>query len=406
MAEDPSLSKSQLGTTLSADLELSTPQTEAEVFAQNDSLELVFIDSSVRDNQTIIDNISGATEVVLLDDSQDELVQISDRLKEYQVDGVHLISHGEPGQISFTNTQLNEDTLPEYVHLLEGWGDSLSVEADLLVYGCDVGSGEDGNSSIQQISQITDADVAASVDDTGILGDWELETSIGKIEATSIFSNEIASTYQHNLDEFGNITTTDGNFDFGNTDPNNLEDFTSVSTDNLAIFADAGLDFSNFDASTIDNIDFNEIPSEDFEILQDAGLELEALDADEIAEINLNALSGFDYVPDDIKFSNLSEIDEGTTFAKISDLAVANAELFDYKADLEIEDELSIEQLSEFSKTDFEALDYAARENNNKAIFDSDFYLEEYPSVKEAGVNPYANYEAFGTDGDRIYFYI
>ena len=102
------------------------------------------------------------------------------------------------------------------------------------------------------------------------------------------------------------------------------------------------------------------------------------------------------YLPEDIKFSNLSEIDEETTFAEISDLAVANAELFDYKADLEIEDELSIEQLSKFSRTDFEALNFAAQENNNKAIFDSEFYLEEYPSVKEAGVNPYYNYEAFG----------
>ena len=37
--------------------------------------ELVFIDSAVKDKNVLIDNLSGATEVVVLDESKNEIVQ-------------------------------------------------------------------------------------------------------------------------------------------------------------------------------------------------------------------------------------------------------------------------------------------------------------------------------------------
>ena len=369
---------------------------------KSDTHQLVFIGSDVKDRQTLVDNISGATDVVLLDSDSDELIQISEHLSNYQdLDAVHIVSHGEPGQLSFSNSQLNQDTLPEYVHLVEDWGNSLSAEADLLFYGCDVSSGEQGNAFIQQVSQITDADVAASVDDTGIDGNWSLETSVGNIETTSVFNEEINDAYQHNLDEFG---FTSGSLpDFSSVDLSSTNfDFTSVPADSLTVFADAGLDFGGVDASTLDNIDFNEIPAEDLSILQDAGLELEPLSSSEIAEINLDVLSGLDYLPEDIELSEFDNFDSDTKFAQFSDLVATNAELFDYKnPDLEVDENLTIEQLSRFNADDFRALDYAESNPGVLEVFDSEFFLEEYPNVEEAGVNPFANYYEFGQNGGR-----
>ena len=170
---------------------------------QNDSQQLVFIDPGVEDSQTLIDNISGSAEVVVLDDQSDPLLQISQSLDEYQgLDAVHIVSHGDSGQLSFKNADLNQDTLPEYRELIEGWGDSLDAEADLLLYGCDVASGEHGNSFLQKLSQFTEADILASTNDTGIDGDWELETKIGEVEADSVFDDDIDDFYQHNLFDF------------------------------------------------------------------------------------------------------------------------------------------------------------------------------------------------------------
>lgn len=107
------------------DIELETVSLEPD-----DSQQLVFIDSSVKDIETLTDNISGA-EVIVLNSDQDELLQISEHLSNYQdLDAVHIVSHGEPGQLSFGNTELNQETLPEYVNLLGNWNNSLTADAD------------------------------------------------------------------------------------------------------------------------------------------------------------------------------------------------------------------------------------------------------------------------------------
>ena len=309
-----------LENTFSTELQSQTLETgnyELEPTQSNnsDSRELVFIDSTVTDAPTLIDNISGASEVIVLNDD-DEIIQISEHLKDYQqLDAVHIVSHGESGQLSFGNVTLNLDTLPEYEEVLEEWSLALDEEADLLLYGCDVALDETGNSFVEELSQITKADVSASVDDTGISGDWELETSIGEIEATSVFSEEIDSAYQHDLAD-GDFGLTDLP-DFNNTDFSNTSfDFNNASPDNLTIFAEAGLDFSTVDASKIDNIDFNEVPVEDLSILADAGLGLEPLSPEELSEIELDVLKGLNYV-EGVELSTINSLNGETTFAQL-----------------------------------------------------------------------------------------
>ena len=181
-------------------LSIGNFELEPTQINNSDSHELVFIDSTVRDAQTLIDNISGAAEIIVLNDEQDELVQISEHLKDYQqLDAVHIVSHGESGELSFGNATLNSDTLPEYKKTIEEWSLALDEDADLLLYGCEVTLDGKGSSFVQELSLLTQADISASVDDTGISGDWELETAIGEIEATSVFTEEIENAYQHDL---------------------------------------------------------------------------------------------------------------------------------------------------------------------------------------------------------------
>ena len=78
--EDLSLNESQLGSTTSA-IELSPLSDSTSLsLTSDDSQQIVFISSAVEDSQTLVDNISGVTEVVVLNSSQNELVQISEHL--------------------------------------------------------------------------------------------------------------------------------------------------------------------------------------------------------------------------------------------------------------------------------------------------------------------------------------
>ena len=237
----------------------------------DDTQQLVFIDSAVEDSQTLIDNISGATEVVVLDSSQDELVQISQHLDKYQdLDAVHIVSHGESGQLSFANATLNSDTLPEYKQVLEDWSLALDEEADLLLYGCDVADG-DGDSLVRDLSQITDADVSASVDDTGINGDWSLEASVGEVEATSVFNSKIDNAYQHNLQDTSISSPVDGGGSISDDDNATLDAFDDQVNNELS----GGGDDDDDDNSGDGDISFTgaEFFDEDFYLKENPGVD-------------------------------------------------------------------------------------------------------------------------------------
>ena len=202
--EDEFFNDSQLDSSYNANLELEVAETETSPYSQNqeDTHQLVFIDSAVEDSQILIDNISGAAEVIVLDGDRDELVQIGEHLGEYRdLDAVHIVSHSQSGQLSFNNATLNSDTLPEYKEMLEDWSLALDSEADLLLYGCDLTSDDSGNSFVREFSAVTGADISASTDDTGIDGDWELETVVGEVETSSIFDSAVEDAYQHTLDD-------------------------------------------------------------------------------------------------------------------------------------------------------------------------------------------------------------
>ncbi|MEM7590628.1 MAG: DUF4347 domain-containing protein, partial [Cyanobacteria bacterium P01_A01_bin.83] len=153
------------------------------------SSNIVFIDASVDNYQSLIPNLNN-TELMILDSTSDGVEQITSALANYsEVDSIHLISHGESGRLQLGSTKLNSDNLNSYKTNFQKWSDSLAEDGDILLYGCSVGAGITGNDFVTNFSQLTNADVAASDDLTGsnnLGGDWDLEVTTGKIEADII----------------------------------------------------------------------------------------------------------------------------------------------------------------------------------------------------------------------------
>ena len=136
-------------------------------------------------------NPDGSYEVSFLDANRDGVSQISELLEnsEGKYSAIHIISHGEEGQVSLGNTVLGADNLGEYTDELAGWADALTEDADLLFYGCDLAGNEAGESFTESISLITEADVAASDDTTGHAtenGDWDLEFIVGDVQVQTL----------------------------------------------------------------------------------------------------------------------------------------------------------------------------------------------------------------------------
>ena len=158
---------------------------------------VVFIDSAVPDYETIINSFKENTEFYLINSNEDGFKKIDEILNDRKdIDALHIIGHGSAGQILFGNAFLNNDTITNYQATLASIGQSLTTSGDILFYGCNVASTEQGEILIKKISEITKADIAASDDLTGKDGDWDLEKEEGFIDVKKLK----VKNYDHSLD--------------------------------------------------------------------------------------------------------------------------------------------------------------------------------------------------------------
>lgn len=231
-------------------------QTFAPQLRTSPTSEIVFIDGAVDDFAHLVAGVSPGTEVVVLDRNRDGVKQITEVLAgRTGIESVHIVSFGEPGSLQLGNAKLNSQTRNAYTSDLQTWGNALTPDADILLYGCNAGSGRQGKNFVQQLSKDTGADIAASDDLTGNVlkgGDWELEVHAGKVEAPLAFESQAMQSYQFVFDTFriNDVTVMEGNS--GTTDAvftvslaTALEEVASVNFDTENLSAVAGRDYES-----------------------------------------------------------------------------------------------------------------------------------------------------------------
>ncbi|HEY9694944.1 MAG TPA: DUF4347 domain-containing protein [Oculatellaceae cyanobacterium] len=172
---------------------------------------IVIIDPTVADYKQLIAGLQGNPEVFILDSQLDGISQITSILSNHsQVSNLKIISHGSDGNLYLGNTSINQLNIDTYKSQLNQWSGSLTDDADILLYGCNVASSSNGVKFIQTLSELTGADVAASNDLTGnasLGGDWDLEVTTGVIETPTAFDAEVENNYQNVLASFSEDTS-------------------------------------------------------------------------------------------------------------------------------------------------------------------------------------------------------
>ncbi len=208
--------KSSKADNFKVDKDTKLPFVNVDASSQNaKSRQIIFIDSTVEDIETLINSFDKNTEVHVIQSDQDGFVTMQNILSSQDnIDAVHIIGHGSLGQIAFGTAVLNTDTLNAYENILQEIGTSLSENGDILFYGCNVAADQSGEILINQIADITDADVAASDDVTGKGGDWDLEKHTGIIET----ENVSVVGYQYALDN--GVTATQNAVEIHNSNMN------------------------------------------------------------------------------------------------------------------------------------------------------------------------------------------
>ena len=169
--------------------------------------EVAFIASSVMDSQKIVDSLEENIESVYLGKNTNEINQITEYLSSHNdITAIHIISHGNNGYVTLNGQVIDSDYIDSHSEQFTQWSNSLTSDADILIYGCNTGKEESGQIFISKLAFATGADVLASTDGTGGLnGNWNLEYSEGSIETKAI----TVKGYEHNLTNYL-VTNTSG----------------------------------------------------------------------------------------------------------------------------------------------------------------------------------------------------
>lgn len=155
--------------------------------------EVVIVDWTVTDYQTLIKDINPNTPVIVLQPGQSGLAGLAKVLAGFEnLDAIHLVTHGWGGALQLGGQMVTDETLQTQAGDVQAIANALKAGGDLMLYGCSVAAGSAGQQFLGDLVQVLgDVDVAASTDKTGptkLGGDWDLEWSSGNVETVLPFS--------------------------------------------------------------------------------------------------------------------------------------------------------------------------------------------------------------------------
>ncbi|MGB3189326.1 MAG: DUF4347 domain-containing protein, partial [Limnoraphis sp.] len=161
---------------------------------------LVLIDSTINNPTDLMAGIRPGTEIVLLDRDRNGMIEIAEILNQHPpFASVHLISHGSPGCLQLGNIQLNYHSLPRYTSILKSWFSPSCLQGSILVlYGCQLAAGKEGQNFLKQLSDILGIEIIASSQRVGnaeLGGNWNFDWNTGKQTFPQIFSETFQQTY-------------------------------------------------------------------------------------------------------------------------------------------------------------------------------------------------------------------
>jgi hypothetical protein len=149
--------------------------------------QLVFIDRDVPDLVRLMSGLAAGTRAYLLDASRDALAQIADALDRHSpVEAVHIVAHGSPGELHFSSGTVSRAGLAHDATALARIDAALAPHADLLLWACEVGRGQEGEKFLDALAAATGAHVAAATHPVGsapLGGSWDLDATVGAVAA-------------------------------------------------------------------------------------------------------------------------------------------------------------------------------------------------------------------------------
>ena len=168
-------------------------------------LEVVFVDTSVVDYQTLEAAVGPGVGIVEINGSRSGLEQMTVWAETHSgYDSISVLSHGGQAQLNLGSDIITDASLSSASVKAElaGIGAALKSGGDLLVYGCDVALGADGRQFVTDLATDTGVAVGAATHVIGVDGGWTLDYATGAITSGDAFNAAALDRYSHDLANF------------------------------------------------------------------------------------------------------------------------------------------------------------------------------------------------------------
>lgn len=163
------------------------------------STSLIFIDAAIPNYKTLVQGVTHNSQAILLRSDRDGIEQITQALTGRRaIQSLHIVSHGSIGMLQLGTTRLTVTSLGTYADQLQRWTRSLSRNAEILLYSCNVATGDLGNAFVRRLSYLTGVNVAASaycIGGTSPEGYWDLEIRTGVMQVAAPFLPQVQASY-------------------------------------------------------------------------------------------------------------------------------------------------------------------------------------------------------------------
>jgi hypothetical protein len=174
--------------------------------------QVVFIDSRVPDIQDLLNGLAPGEQAFVIDSASDGIQQIADILASNNLTdlaSISIVAHGAPGELELGSSLVTDQSLASHSTALAEIGASMAPGGNLLLYGCDVGSGAVGMQFLNDLSGLTSGTViGAATHDVGSSaqgGTWTLDASTGTLTAGAPFTAPALANFQGTLAAPGTV---------------------------------------------------------------------------------------------------------------------------------------------------------------------------------------------------------
>jgi hypothetical protein len=155
---------------------------------------LIAIDADVEHGDALATGAIRGAQLLMLNGRRDAIAQITQAIQTFtgQFQSLHIVAHGSPGCLHFSNGDLTLGNLHHYAAQIESWfgyqpispGSPIQIppaHSFLSLYACRLADGEVGRAFLEKLQYLTGVSVHASsgkVGSTLLNGSWQLEVAL------------------------------------------------------------------------------------------------------------------------------------------------------------------------------------------------------------------------------------